>query len=277
MLIIDCHAHIYSEDFQKYPIIEKPFAPPKGKGTLKHLRQEMKDAGVKYVTAVQTKTYYNWDNRFLVDAARASREYMVGVCLLDPDDPHSPGLLEQYVRDYNVRSLRNIPAKSGKLVDPGNIALWETAQRLGIVVCVLLNRDKRGELETMLQRFRKVPVVLDHCLNIDHKSDVPRILEDVVALAKQPNLYAKLSFMATGSAEQYPLKDMHEPCKEIIKVYTPHRCIWGSDFPCELWCPKVTYAQNLKLITHEMGLDQATQEAILGTTPKKLFFADRKG
>ena len=27
---------------------------------------------------------------------------------------------------------------------------------------------------------------------------------------------------------------MHEPCRKIIAAYTPDRCVWGSDFPCEL-------------------------------------------
>ena len=27
MLIIDCHAHIYGEDEQKYPPIDKPYRP----------------------------------------------------------------------------------------------------------------------------------------------------------------------------------------------------------------------------------------------------------
>src|SRR5881409_2113711 len=128
MLIIDCHAHIYGEDEKKYPTIDKPYRPPKGTGTLTHLRREMKNAGVKFVTAVQTSTFYRWDNRFTADSARKNRDWMVGVCTLDPDDGHSPGLLEQYVRNNNVRCLRSIPAASGKLDDPGVAKLWEKAQ-----------------------------------------------------------------------------------------------------------------------------------------------------
>jgi predicted TIM-barrel fold metal-dependent hydrolase len=198
---------------------------------------------------------------------------MAGVCTLDPDDPHSPGLLEEYVREYNVRGMRSIPAADGRLDHPGVRKLWETAEKLGIVINVLVNRDKRDELSAMLQRQPKLRVVLDHCLNIKVGSDLDAIVGDTVTLARHSNLHAKLTFIPTGSAEPYPCRDLHDACRNVIRAYGPARCVWGSDFPCELWCPKVTYAQHLKIFTHEMGLDQSAQEAILGGTAKRLWFA----
>jgi predicted TIM-barrel fold metal-dependent hydrolase len=277
MLIIDCHAHIYGEDEKKYPTIDKPYRPPKGKGTLDHLRREMKASGVRHVTAIQTSTFYRWDNRFTADSSRANADWMVGVCTLDPDDPHSPGLLEEYVRDYNVRGMRSIPAASGRLDDPGVRKLWETAEKLGIVINVLVNRDKRDELSAMLARQPKLNVVLDHCLNIKIGKELDAIVADTVKLARHPNLHAKLTFIPTGSAEAYPCRDLHDACRAVIKAYGPDRCVWGSDFPCELWCPKVTYAQHLKLFTHELGLDQPAQEAILGKTAQRLWLAKATG
>ena len=37
-LIIDCHAHVYSDDEAAYPPIENPYRPPAGDGTVAHLR-----------------------------------------------------------------------------------------------------------------------------------------------------------------------------------------------------------------------------------------------
>src|SRR5262245_37074641 len=88
--IIDAHAHIYSEDEQKYPPIAKPYRPPAGKGTIAHLRQELKANGVRRAMAIHTRTFYEWDNRFTADACRANRDVITGVCLLDPDDGKSP-------------------------------------------------------------------------------------------------------------------------------------------------------------------------------------------
>jgi predicted TIM-barrel fold metal-dependent hydrolase len=273
MLIIDCHAHIYGEDEKKYPPIDKPYRPPKGTGTLGHLRREMKNAAVGFVTAIQTSTFYRWDNRFTADSARTHREWIAGVVTLDPDDERSPGLLERYVRNDNVRGLRSIPAASGKLDDPGVAKLWEKAQQLGIVVNVLINRDKSEEMQALMKRFPKLRVVIDHCLNLKAGPDLDKTLAEMVRLAKHSNLHAKLSFVPTGSAREYPFEDMHDACRDIIKAYKANRCVWGSDFPCELWCPKATYAQHLKVFTRELKLEKETQEAILGKTAEKLWFA----
>ena len=278
MLIIDCHAHIYGEDEKKYPTIEKPYRPPMGKGTVEHLKREMQASGVRSVTAIQTSSFYRWDNRFTVDSARANKEFMAGVVTLNPDDPKSPGLLEKYVKEYNVRGMRSIPAASGRLDDPGVRRLWAAAQRLGIVINALVNRNKRKEVETLARDHPKLAVVIDHCLNLKAGPTLEETLEDMLALARLPTVNAKLTFIPTGSAEAYPCRDMHDACRKVIKAFGPKRCVWGSDFPCELWCPKLTYAQHLRIFTHELGLGAAAKQAILGETAQRLWFKqpDRK-
>lgn len=272
--LVDCHAHIYGEDETKYPPIEKPYRPPAGKGTVSHLRQEIQRAGVHSVTAIHTSTFYRWDNRFTAAAAREHRDILVGVCTLDPDSEQSATTLERYVNESNVRGMRSIPAQSGKLDDPGVERLWATAERLGIVINVLVNRDKRPELETLARRHRELRIVIDHCLNLKAGPDLEATLRDMVALAESPNLHAKLSFLPTGSAEDYPCRDMHAACLAVIDAFGPDRCVWGSDFPCELWCPKVTYEQHLRIVTDELGLSAATQKSILCDTPRRLWFAN---
>jgi predicted TIM-barrel fold metal-dependent hydrolase len=271
--IIDCHAHIYGEDEAAYPPTDKPYRPPAGKGTIAHLRREMKAAGVSRATAVHTFTFYRYDNRFVADSARDNRDLIGGVCLLDADDPQSPALLERYAREFNIRGLRSIPAKSGRLDDPGIDALWSACERLGLVVCVLVNRDKKSELEAMAARHPKLPLVIDHALNLAAGPQYEAVLADMLGLAKVPNLHAKLSHVVTGSAGQYPFRDMHESCRQIIAAYGPGRCVWGSDFPCELWCPKATYAQHLRVFTDELGLDAQTKRDVLGLTARRLWFA----
>ena len=272
--VIDCHAHLYGEDEQKYPPIEKPYRPPAGTGSISHLRKEIKANGVRSVVAVQTMTFYQWDNRFNSDLCRDHRDILSGVCLLNPDDPDSPALLEKYVKDDNIRGLRFIPnRKSGLLDEPGNNALLATCERLGITACALINRNDRPSLEVLARRYPKLRIVIDHCLNLKAGPEFDAILSDMLALANVPNLHAKLSYLVTGSAEEFPFRDMHASCRKIIDAFSPERCIWGSDFPCELWCPKASYTQNLQIFTHELGLDDRTKRQILCETPKRLGFA----
>ena len=45
MMIIDCHAHLYSGDLVRYPTLPDPLRPPPGTGTVEHLREESRAAG----------------------------------------------------------------------------------------------------------------------------------------------------------------------------------------------------------------------------------------
>ena len=275
MLIVDCHAHIYGEDETRYPPIEDPYRPPSGTGTVAHLQREMAAASVRYVTAIQTSTFYRFDNRFTAESARDNSGFMAGVVTLDPDDPASSELLEKYTADFNVRGMRSIPAKSGRLDDPGVDKLWATAERLGMVINVLVNHDKRKEVELLARRHPNLAIVIDHCLNLKAGPLLDPILTEVQALAALPRAHAKLSFIPTGSMEPYPCRDMHDACRRVIDAFGPQRCVWGSDFPCELWCPKVSYAQHLKIFTHELELDDSTLRAVLGETAQRLWFQPR--
>src|SRR5262245_8407130 len=164
MLIIDGHAHVYSDDDALYPPVAKPLRPPAGAGTVDKLRRESQGAGVRFVVAVQTTTYYGWDNRLLVDSARANGAWMTGICTLDPDDPHSPALLAQYAEGHNVRGLRSYQAADGRLDHPGVARLWEVARRFHLVVSVRINRDRAAELSARLRRFPDLDGVADPCL-----------------------------------------------------------------------------------------------------------------
>jgi predicted TIM-barrel fold metal-dependent hydrolase len=270
--IVDCHAHVYGSDESKYPTIANPYRPPAGKGTPAHLRKQLAAAGVGFATAIQTSTFYGWDNRCLADTARDNRDLLVGVCTLNPDDARSPDLLERYVRESNVRGMRSIPGSSGRYVDPGVEALWAAAERLGVVVNINTGREKRAEIETLARRHSGLKVVIDHCLYLSAGQNGVATLGDMRILARLPNVYAKLSCVVTGSAESYPFADMHEPCRQIIAAFGPERCVWGSDFPCELWCPKATYSQHLRVFTHEMGLDAESKRWVLGQTARRLYF-----
>jgi predicted TIM-barrel fold metal-dependent hydrolase len=272
MLILDTHAHIYAEDETRYPPAPKPLRPPGTSGSVANLERVTRASGVAGVCIVQATTFYSWDNRFICDTAVKTSAWTAAVCTLDPDDPHSPGLILHYAQKYGIRALRSYPSRSGKLDSPEVSALWRACGDAGIAVNVLCDRNNADAVARMLEKFPRQPVVIDHCLNLKAGAQKGAILEDMVRLGKQANAHAKLTFLATGSAESYPFRDMHDPCRKIIAAFTPDRCIWGSDFPCELWTPKATYAQNLRLFTDELGLPTAAKEAILGKTAQRLYF-----
>ena len=69
---------------------------------------------------------------------------------------------------------------------------------------------------------------------------------------------------------------MHDACLKVIDAFGPERCVWGSDFPCELWTPKVSYTEHLKIFSEVLPLKSAAREKILGETARRLWFGDRQ-
>lgn len=289
MKIVDTHAHIYSEDTETYPLREDPLLPPKGKGTVAHMKQVLRDNDIHRFVMVHTSTAYHWDNRLVADAVATNRDFACGVCTLDPFDPKSPMVLEAYAK-RGIRGLRLyalVPPGTNAdptIESPGHLRLWEKCEELGLVVCSLINPPHLPALARLLRRYPSVPAVLDHCANLT-ADDAPSSdnLKAVLDMAEYPSLHAKVTFLVTGSKESYPCKDTHILGHKVIEAYGPDRCIWGSDFPCELWLqpnvgsdepPKATYAQHLRIFTHDLGLDEATKEAVLGKTALRMWFPD---
>ena len=95
------------------------------------------------------------------------------------------------------------------------------------------------------------------------------------ASVRRPGALNSSACLPTGSAKTYPFEDMHDACHRIIAAYSPDRCLWGSAFPCELWCPKVTYNEHLRLITEALGLTEGEKQAVLAETPGRLWFDGR--
>lgn len=274
MLIIDCHAHIYSPNEDRYPAVDRPLRVPGGKASIDDLRRISLSHGVTAVRAVQTVSFYGYDNRYLCDATKANPDWVSGVCTLDPDDPHSPGLMEQYVRDFGVRTLRSTPGNNRRTFDhPGVRQLWKTCAELDATVDIfLMNLEWVDSAERLLKEFPGVIVGFDHCMDLKPGRLYEQKLEAVLRLSRYPNLYPKVDFISTGTQQGYPGADLHDAALKIIDTYGPERCVWGSNFPNALWTPGMSYAEHLRIFTDALPLSEQAREQVLGQTARRLWF-----
>jgi predicted TIM-barrel fold metal-dependent hydrolase len=238
------------------------------------LRTTSRAHGVTAVRAVQTVSFYNYDNRYLGDATKANPDWVAGVCTLDPDDPRSFGRLKQLVREYNVKTLRSIPGNRRSTFDHQGVRnLWKACADTGATVDIFLMRLEWVEsAEKLLQQFPEMIVGFDHCLDLKPGALYEKTLNEVLRLSKYKNLYAKVDFISTGTEIGYPGSDLHDAALKIIDAYGPERCVWGSNFPNSLWTPKLTYAEHLGIFTRELPLATQARAQVLGETARRLWF-----
>lgn len=153
MIIVDTHAHIYSEDTERYPRIPNPYLPQSSHGTVEHLKREIENSKVHRVVIVQTFTAYGHDNRLALDVVRENQDWTTGVLNLDPYDEKSVGVMEQ-ARSVGVGGNRvsaGWPADDSVLKE--HRRLWEAARRLDVVICALLNPLNCRSLAKLLEEF----------------------------------------------------------------------------------------------------------------------------
>jgi predicted TIM-barrel fold metal-dependent hydrolase len=276
VLIIDCHAHIMSHDEKRYQPKYDAVRPPHGKASVEDLRRVSQAAGVRAVRAIQCITFYGYDNRYLCDCAKANRDWLRGVCSLDPDDPHSPGLLHQFARDYGVSSLRSFPSAAHKTFDdPGVRTLWKTAADEGLTIDMfLMHREMVPSATRVLQDFPHLSVGFCHCMDLKPGPELAPSLDLVLKLSRFPNLHPKLDFIGTGTKQKFPCEDLRAPCLKIIDAYGPERCVWSSCFPNDEWTPMITYDEHLRIFTDVLPLKTEARRQILGETARRLWFPD---
>ena len=77
-----------------------------------------------------------------------------------------------------------------------------------------------------------------------------------------------------GTKQNYPCADIHDAVMKFVEAFGADRCVWGSDFPCELWTPGISYSQHLQIFMNEIPFGDQVRQKILGLTAKKLWFPE---
>ena len=223
--VVDCHPHIYAEDRKKYPPV-KDFVDHVEPATTQDLRRRMETNGVDRAVFIQTGTFYQFDNRYVMDSCVEHADWATGVLLLDPDNENDLVVLERAV-ECGARGLRGQPDKDGKINSAAVFRLWSKAHSLGMVVnCHVGNDHPIEEVEDICARLPNLPIVLDHCLYLSAVSTTAETLANLKRLSKLPNVHAKLTTLsAKYSAEPWPHADLHGPYKSVISYFGAERCV----------------------------------------------------
>jgi predicted TIM-barrel fold metal-dependent hydrolase len=273
MPIIDAHPHIYSPDRKTYPTIDEPWEPGEP-AAAEDLKRMMDAVGVDRAVFIQTGTFYGFDNRYVMDSAKAHSDWACGVITLEPDNFGHVELLEKAVAENNIRGLRGIPDSINRISSPRVYRLWSKAMELGIPVnCMVMDDLERvPEIFQVAQDLEQLKIVIDHCFMLNTRQKTEETLQALERLAQLPNVYAKLTCGTHGSYRVYPFPDMQGPIKRVIEAFGAERCVWGSNFPNALWSKGASYAQNLRLFVKELGLGLPEKSAILGGTAMALWF-----
>jgi len=238
--VIDVHPHVIASDTKRYPL-----SPLSGRQSdwsrerpvdFERMIAAMDEAGVAKAALVQASTCYGYDNAYLADAVAARPERFTGVFSVDVSQRDAPERIDYWI-SKGLTGLRVFVAghttakKDARLDDRRSYPAWEYAGKAGIPVCVQLRAAGLPQLVTVLERFPRVRVILDHMARPMIADGPPyAAAATLFSLARYGNLYLKLtthnvreSRAGKATAESFFAR--------VAKEFGASRIAWGSNFP----------------------------------------------
>ena len=115
--------------------------------------------------------------------------------------------------------------------DEAAFPAWQYASDQGVSVCMQMRVAGLPLLETVLKRFPKVRVILDHFARAEAADGPPfASAAPLFALARYPNVYLKLTHRPIEQSEKG--KSTPEAfLGKAVKEFGAERIAWGSNFP----------------------------------------------
>ena len=298
--LYDAHAHLISDDLEKYPrnpvpvsIEDIPEGTPFGPGvmgfpggmhgpkpnnlkpTAEQLHSWMREENVVGIAAVQKGLIYRTDNSYIVDAAGLFPDEMLAVIIIDPMEA---GTLEM-IRDSASRGavgIRFFPIdvkmdKIAWLSSEQSLSVWSLANELGLIVDIEAPGNDHHLLiplvEKMADRFPNMKIALDHVMLPPIKEDNFGLSAQFEGLAKRDNVFVKWTSlnMDVAFVNDVAPADM---CRAVVDFFGADKVMWGSD----IGTSSGTYKQMVERAFDSVRLLSADeQRKVLHDTGRSVF------
>ena len=194
-----------------------------------------------------------------VQAVEAVRAYPDKFCILGHFDLQSPDR-EQIVARWRERPgmlgfrfTFNQPHQKSWWTDGTLDWFWPACEKAGLRVGLLASGKNIAALGRIAERHPGLRLHIDHIGRggggAGVKDDaVFADLDEMLALARLPNVAVKLSGAPSYSSAPYPYRNIHDYLRRIVDAFGPDRCFWGTDItrmPC-------SYRQCVTMFTEEL-------------------------
>jgi L-fuconolactonase len=238
--IVDIHPHIIATDTQRYPRAplgghQSTWSEQRPVG-VEQLIAEQDRAGIRKAALVQASTCYGHDNSYVADAVEAYPERFTGVFSCDILQADACDTMA-YWMGRGLTGLRlfttgsTMPAQAGWLDDPRSFPAWAKAEDERVPVCLQMTADGIPQLETVLRRFPRLRVVLDHLARPEQADGPPYSAADSLwRLGGFPGVYVKVTernFLGAAAGKATPDTFFGR----LVSVFGASRIAWGSNFP----------------------------------------------
>jgi predicted TIM-barrel fold metal-dependent hydrolase len=276
-MIIDSHCHAWST----WPY--RPPAPdPESRGRVEQLLYEMDANGVDAAAIVCAQIDRNPDNNaYVAEQVKRTSNRLHMIADLDSEwSPtyHQPGAaarLREMAEKWPLAGFTHYLKRQedGSWLDSGEgQALFQAAAEHKLIASLSCFPHQQAAIRRAAEKFPEVAIL---CHHLGHpklgKNSLEGNLADLLASARHPNLYIKVSGFAyaTDRKWEYPYAEVLPIVRALYDAYGPERMCWGSDYPVVRF--SMTYRQALEVLrTHCTYIPDEDKRLILGETLRRL-------
>ena len=232
--LIDSHVHVWKHD-PTFPFAPGANPPPED-ASVEQLLELMRTNGVSRTVIIQV-IHYKWDNRYLASVLKRYPRTFHGVCRVNPQDPAAPDHLSRFTEVDGFHGVRLSPSASpaddwihGPLMPP----LWRRCAQLKVPMTILAPVTRMPDIAPLIEQNPDLTVVIDHMA--DSPLDHPDQLKLLLALARYPKVFVKISHMWSLSTQPFPYPDaIPSRSKASYETFgASARLMWGTDWPISL-------------------------------------------
>ena len=272
-MIIDSHCHAWT-----YWPYNPPVPDPESRARVEQLLNEMDLNDIDKAVIICAQIDHNPDNNQYISevaAQHADRLYQF------PDVDcswsatyHQPGAAErlrQIAERWPIRGFTHYLRHDDDgawLYSAEGIAFFQVAEQFNLIASIAGAPHHQPAIRRVAERFPSMPILCHHLAGTKANEEPPHAgLKEVLASAKLPNIYIKLSGFAYCSTVKwdYPYSDTHWVVRSLYEHFGPYHMCWGSDYPVVRFY--MTYKQALEAFrTHCTFVPEADKAWILGKT-----------
>ena len=270
MLIVDSQVHIWAANTTERPWAKGNWSqagqPVFGKA---ELLEEMNKAGVERAVIVPP-TLEGDRNELALDAVRSAPGRFAVMGRLDAESPSARGKVLTLRQTPGMLGLRfNFRVKElQSVLRAGNMEwVWQEAEQAGVPVYVFVLHSLASLVDALATRHPNLRITLDHIGVHPHERDEQayRDFDQFLALARHPNVAAKISALPCTTADAFPYRKLDPYIRRAYDAFGPQRLFWGTDWTRMRFSASCSYRQAVTMFTEEIPwLTTEDKEWIMG-------------
>ncbi len=236
MTFVDAHHHFWKIDLGIYNWISDDIAGIRRDYQPEHLAPYLNHLGIGRTVLVQAGESLLENDAMLAIAKRT--DFVAGVVVwVDLASSDAAARLETLAAQDKVKSIRPVLqgiADSDWVLQPQVLENLRRLPDLNLCFDALVQPRHLPVLDRLTDMIPEMAVVIDHAAKpviANGQAAGPDWETGMARLADKPQIYCKLSGMATEQGPGWQASTLQPVTDHLLSTFGPRRLMWGSDWP----------------------------------------------